>query len=144
MEGSVVTGESSDIGDESHPLFCYREICERVCPFYMSLGMTYDEFWYGEADRVIFYREAEKLKQRDRNYDLWLMGRYIYETILDCAPTLNPMSKDGNPVPYMSDPIPLTKEDAERIKKKEEARKLKESQEAFKRMMEQMNKRFHK
>lgn len=40
--------------------------------------MTYEQFWYGEADLVIPYRKAHRLKIQQKNEELWLQGLYIY------------------------------------------------------------------
>ena len=37
---------------------------EKMCPIYMSYGMSYDEYWYESPYRVKFYREAYELKQK--------------------------------------------------------------------------------
>lgn len=93
-------------------LFSYTEIFEAQCPFYMSIGMTYDEFWEDSADRVIAYRKAYILRQKRNNANAWAQGRYIYDALSAVVPALRGLSKE--PVsPYLEEPYPITKEDME-------------------------------
>ena len=59
----------------------YTQIFEEICSYYMSIGMTYDEFWYGEPDRVKYYRDAHILRNKSRNQELWLQGQYFIHSI---------------------------------------------------------------
>lgn len=65
-------------GDVEEPTVkTYTEIFEEQCPYFMSIGMTYDEFWYGEPDRVRFYRDAHIIQNKSRNQELWVLGQYF-------------------------------------------------------------------
>lgn len=78
---------------------------EKQCPIYMSFGMTYDEFWYGDAYRTKFYRDAYKLKVRQKDEELWQQGMYIYEALCEVSPVLHAFCKKGTkPLPYSSKP----------------------------------------
>ncbi len=109
-------------------LLTFTEQFEAQCPFYMSIGMTYDEFWEAPSDRVIAYREAYKLRQRRNNVAAWLNGRYIYDALVAVVPALRGLSKE--PVnPYLDEPYPYTKEDVEEYQRKkalERAQKFRE------------------
>lgn len=88
--------------EDSSSLSSYLYEC---LPIYMSIGMTYDEYWEGEADLPIYYRKAEKLRQEKLNWQLHLQGMYIYEAICDASPIFNPYAKRGTkPIPYRSVP----------------------------------------
>lgn len=43
----------------------------------MSIGMSYDEYWYGDPNLVISYFEAHKYRQKAINERLWLQGLYF-------------------------------------------------------------------
>ena len=45
------------------------------------MGMTYDQFWYGDVRVFDTYLKAFKLKKKQENEKLWLQGMYIYEAI---------------------------------------------------------------
>lgn len=54
------------------------EVFNNLCPYYMALGMTYNEFWLGSPALVKAYKEAHKYRVRMRNEELWLQGLYCY------------------------------------------------------------------
>ena len=72
---------------------------------YMSMGMTYDEFWYDTPYKAKFYREAYKLKVKHRDEEMWQQGVYIYEALCKVSPILHAFSKKGTkPLPYSEKP----------------------------------------
>ena len=86
----------------------------------MSMGMTYDEFWYGEPDRVKYYRQAEEIRRKEKDYDLWLQGRYIYDALCAVSPLLHAFAKNGTQAEkYNEDPYPRTMKDYKELQEKE-------------------------
>lgn len=55
------------------------EQLDEWCAYYMSIGVPYDEFWYGDACKLKYYVEAYRLKKKMANEKLWLQGMYNYE-----------------------------------------------------------------
>lgn len=55
-----------------------------MCPYFMSYGMTYDEFWYGSLDRLEAYWQANQYSIERRNQELWVQGIYIREAVASC------------------------------------------------------------
>ena len=102
------------------------DLFEKQCPIYMSFGMTYDEFWYGEPYRTKFYRESYKLKVKQKDEELWIQGMYIYEALCKVSPILHAFSKKG------TKPLPKTEHtytyDAPEYKTEEEKQKEIENQ----------------
>lgn len=94
---------------------------EKACPIYLSYGMTYDQFWDGDISAHKAYREAEKMRTRKRNQEMWLQGMYIYEALIDVAQYNKAFSK-AKPRPYLKEPYDLFEEDKRR-REEEEARK---------------------
>lgn len=41
--------------------------------------MTEEEYWRGDPNLVVAYRELNKMKMESRNHDMWLQGMYIHE-----------------------------------------------------------------
>ena len=78
-------------------------------PYYLAIGMTYDQFWNQDVELVRFYRKAAKIKLDLRNQDLWLQGAYVYEAILDSAPVLrfSFSKKPPKPILYLEQPFEL-------------------------------------
>ena len=71
--------ESSDSSTTEKKTF--TQIFRETCPYYMAIGMSYDEFWYKEADRVKAYREAHLLKNKEDNEKMWISGMYMINAI---------------------------------------------------------------
>ncbi len=148
MDGKLVSGLLSENGggEETPPPanLTYKQIFDKALPFYLSIGMTADEFWNGNTELAIAYREADKLKRKEDNFNLWLQGRYVYEALC-CASPLFRLSKGKVKAhDYTDKPHDLYEED----RKKTEEEKAKEHQEKMlKGMQERMakiNKRFRK
>lgn len=100
------------------------EIFEEACPTYMSYGMTYDEYWYGSPNRAIFYREAYKLKIKQKDEEFWMQGVYFYDALCRVSPVLHAFSKSGTkPLHYVDKPYTQAQEE------KEKQRKIDEEQE---------------
>jgi len=82
------------------------KLFEHECPYYMSYGMSYDEYWYGDAYLVQFYRDSYKLKMRYDDVFMWKQGMYIYEALCDVSPILHAFSKKGTkPLQYRTKPM---------------------------------------
>lgn len=76
----------------------------KMCPIYMSYGMTYDEFWYDDVYKARFYLKAYKEKLKQKDMELWEQGMYVYEALLQVSPILRPFSKATKPLPYTEKP----------------------------------------
>lgn len=80
----------------------------------MAIGMTYDEYWYGDVRMTGAFIEADKLRQKQKNTEMWLMGLYVYDAISRLAPILNGFAKDPKAKDYPKMPY------GEKEKKKDE------------------------
>ena len=116
----------------------FRELFEAQCPYYMSIGMSYDEYWHQDANLVKYYQRAEEIRIERRNEELWLQGLYIYEAMCEVAPLFRFSMKGGSikAKPYREGkgPIPLTeraKESREEAEERERAEKIKAKMLAF-------------
>lgn len=87
---------------------------------YMSFGMTYEQFWDGDAKLVIPYRRLYEQQQREKNWFAWLIGTYVYEAFATVYS--NAWNKDSD-LSYPAKPRPLTEADARR--EREAERKVK-------------------
>lgn len=68
---------------------------DEAFPFYLSIGMTYEQYWEGDSWLVKDYRKAYEYRRDEMNWQAWLQGMYIYEAIADIAPILHPFAKKG-------------------------------------------------
>lgn len=103
MGGELLNSSSSKVS--------YTEQFYEHFPFYLAIGMTYDQYWNDDCQLVKYYRKAHKLKNEQKNQELWLQGMYIYEALCNVSPVLHAFAKRGTrPLPYPEKPYPLTKE----------------------------------
>ena len=132
MGGELVDQETSHVS--------YTEVFDEQFPYYLSMGMSTDEYWNSDSALTTAYRKAYKLKWEDRNRALWLQGEYIYEALVYVAPIFNAMSKKGTKAhPYPSEPHDLFPDKPKKniVKNKED--KMFVKMQAF---AEKFNKRF--
>lgn len=83
----------------------------------MSIGMSYNDFWYADPFIVKAYRESHKLINEQKNQEMWLQGFYFYNALivsLDNAFTKHSKAK------YFAQPIKLTEEVTETEKQQEQ------------------------
>ena len=115
------SGESfTKNGDSRVESTSLTKIFEHECPYYMSYGMSFDEYWNGDAYLVKFYRDAYKLKIRYDDVFMWKQGMYIYEALCDVSPILHAFSKKGTkPLQYRSKPMSEEIKQVETEKEKE-------------------------
>ncbi len=103
-----------------------------LCPQYMAMGMTYDEYWNGEADKCMYAREAHQLKIREANERDCRMGYYVYDAVSKLYPLFNPFAGKNPVEKYREFPLPITQAD---IEEQEEIKIQRER----KKFIEQMN-----
>ena len=87
------------------------EFLDKLCAYAMSIGMSYNDYWYGEPSMLKYYIKAEELKNVRKSQEYWLQGLYTYIAIGSLVPVLNPFSKEHRAKPYLKQPIPITKEE---------------------------------
>lgn len=106
----------------------FQELFERDCPYYLSIGMTWEQYWYGDVWMVEFFREAERLRQERINVEAWVNGMYVYDAIGRMSPVLHSLSKKGTkPIPYPSKPYEISNR-----KKTKEEKNMEEENERLK------------
>lgn len=91
-----------------------EEVFTDACPYFMAIGMTYDEFWYQDPHIAKMFLKAHEIRQKQDNERLWLQGYYFYIALCDVAPVLNAFAKKGTKVQnYPSEPLALSQEEIE-------------------------------
>ena len=126
MGSELVSDSSPHKGVESlrdsTPISLSEQFYEHL-PFYLAIGMSYDQYWNEDCTLVKHYRKAHRIKQKQRNQELWLQGMYFYDALCDVAPILHAFAKKGTkPTPYPTEPYPLTSEEV--AERKERQQKL--------------------
>ena len=147
MDSELVSSSLStteEVGQKvSSSSFTYTEKFYELFPYYLAIGMTYEQYWDGDCTLVKYYRKAEEMRNEKRNQELWLQGMYVYEAICDVAPILHAFAKKGTkPTPYSEKPYALNRKQIERDEE-EKQRKLTEKGKRFmEAMAASINKKF--
>lgn len=113
-----------NLDDQPHT---YTEVFENVFPYYLAMGMSYEQFWDYEPKLVIAYRKADEIRRRRMNEELWLNGLYTADA-LNCT-VGNMFSK--NKIEYPSEPHPITKREFEERQEREQRAKMEKIKAAF-------------
>lgn len=140
----VTSSESVEGGGRSVPFSnSYTTKFYEVFPYYLSIGMTPEQYWDGDPILAKYYRQADELKRKRKNQELWLQGMYIYEALCDVAPVLQAFAKKGTkPLPYTDHPYSLTTKELEDEKKRQEEREREKAKRYMEAQMAKLNKRF--
>lgn len=122
----------------------YTEAFEELCPIFMSNGLSYEDFWDGDVEKAKYIRLAALENEKRKNRDMWIQGRYFYEAVIAAYPVLNALSKKKEPLPYLTEPIPVTEAEAKELIEKKAQEKLEADREKFIRQVKEFNKQFKK
>lgn len=98
----------------------------------MAMGMSYEDFWFGDPEKARYVREAYLYKLEEDNRSMWMMGRYVYEAIFANAPVLRAFSSATSPSQYLQDPLPATK----RMAREQEEKRIREERQRIRAEME--------
>ena len=141
----MVTSSESVEGDGRSVPFSnsYTTKFYEVFPYYLAIGMTPEQFWDGDPILTKYYRQADEIRQKRKNQELWLQGMYIYEALCDVSPLLHAFAKKGTkPSPYPDQPYSLTTKELEEEKKLREKRDREKARRYMEAQMAKLNKRF--
>ena len=143
----MVSGSLSDYeGGERNvrsPFRTYTEQFYEVFPYYLSIGMTAEQFWDGDCTLPKYYRQADELRIERMNQELWLQGLYVYEAICDVAPILQAMAKKGTKArPYTEQPYAITEKQRRREAEEKERMVANKGRRFMEQLMKANNKRF--
>lgn len=97
------------------------ETFEKMCPYYMAIGMTYDQYWRDDVTMPKMFRETYKIKQEQIKWQIWEEGVYTYEALCKVSPVLHAFAKKGTkPLPFSTKPYGIEKIQEQREEEKEE------------------------
>lgn len=85
----------------------------------MALGMTYDDYWYGDVFKARAFLQADIERQKRTNETAWLFGAYVYNALNATVGNLF-MDKNDEPNRYPSEPISFDEKQSEEKKLKEQ------------------------
>ncbi len=130
-------GEESENGTSS-PL-AYTDIFNENFPYYLSIGMSYEEYWNKDADLVKSYRRADEYKRERKNQELWLQGLYVYTAMANLSPIFHDFAKKGTKAePYPDKPYPITSKEVREEKERKERKRYERLMSYMKRKQEHL------
>lgn len=125
------------------PLKTYTEKFHELFPYYLSIGMTEEQYWDRDSTLVVAYRKAEELKTNRKNQEMWLQGAYVYEALCRVSPLLHAFAKKGTkPIPYLSEAYALTEKQAEYRQEEKEKKNFDKGKTMMEGFMIRHNKKF--
>lgn len=125
------------------PLKTYNEKFQELFPYYLSIGMTEEQYWDRDSTLVVAYRKAEELKTNRKNQEMWLQGAYVYEALCRVSPLLHAFAKNGTkPVPYIAEPFAITEKQAEYRQEEKEKKNFDKGKTMMEGFMIRHNKKF--
>lgn len=90
----------------------HRALFDRLAPYYLSIGMSLEEYWNGDAALVLTYFQAELCRAHRKQRELWYSGIYLHRAVAACF---------SGEAEYFDEPLPVTLEDAERQNRRRQA-----------------------
>lgn len=115
--------DSVEKGDSHTSTIDYVEMLNEWFPYYLSLGMTYEQYWRGDPYLTVYYQKAQKMKFDYDNQMSWLNGLYIYDAISAIVFNAWCRKEGEQPKSYSDKPYEFDEE-----KRKEEIKKQAEVQ----------------
>ena len=106
MEGDPVTPEEPSENDSPTPI---GDVLDKLCPYFMAMGMSYHEFWHGDYTQWKFWEEENQRRRKEENEMLWLLANAFRE-------------RGEPPSSYLEEPIritPMTEEEKEEEQRKQ-------------------------
>lgn len=111
------------------------------------MGMTYEEYWYGDPLMVRAFYKAEKIRQKRINEEAWLYGAYVHRAVrsaLSISEFFRP--KNQRPDEYPQKPIEFSGSKEVETEVEKENRENREAlwAQAYMESMVQAGKNWHK
>lgn len=114
------------LGEKKVEYVSLSERFEELCPIFMNIGMSYKEFWEDDPTMARQYLKAFKMKQKNKiknkEWEIWKQGMYVYEALIDVSPILHAFSKAKKPLPYPKEPYGIEKIEEDNEEKDEIAK----------------------
>lgn len=138
-----IKNNRSDAGEQQNPPISYSDVFYKKFPYYLSIGMTEEQYWDKDCNLVKYYRESYEIKTERMNQEAWLQGMYFYDALARVSPIIRAFAKKGTKAePYPEEAYPIGKRainNANDKKERENYAKAKRYMEAY---MVQYNKKF--
>lgn len=146
LTGTSLSNSEPEGGERNNPSrspSSYTEAFEEHFPYYLSIGMSEEQYWDRDCNLVKAYRKADEMRQERENRSAWLQGMYIYDAISRLSPILRAFSKKGTkPKPYPEEPYALSKKQQKELAEKKEKNTAAKGMRYLESFAKQFNKSF--
>ncbi|MDR0821700.1 MAG: hypothetical protein LBN40_04465 [Oscillospiraceae bacterium] len=143
VSDSLSSTEGSGGVTATAPLKTYTEKFNELFPYYLSIGMTEEQYWDKDNQLVIAYRKADELRMARKNQELWLQGAYFYDALCRVSPILHAFAKKGTkPSPYLAEAYALTEKQAELVQEEKSKKVFDKGKKMMEGFMAQHNQKF--
>lgn len=143
VSDSLSSTEGSGSDSATAPLYIYTEKFNELFPYYLSIGMTEEQYWDRDSRLVVSYRKADELRMTRKNQELWLQGAYFYDALYRVSPVLHAFAKKNvKPVPYLAEPYVLTEKQAELAQEEKSKKVFDKGKKLMEGFMAQHNQKF--
>lgn len=143
VSNSLSSSEGGGGASATAPLKSYTEKFIELFPYYLSIGMTEEQYWDKDNQLVISFRKADEIRLTRKNQELWLQGAYFYEALCRVSPLLHAFAKKGTKAsPYLSEPFALNEKQAELIEEEKSKKVFNKGKKMMEGFMVQHNKKF--
>jgi len=82
--GEVIPASRSE--EQQTEEISFADVLDELCVFYMAIGVSYEDFWYGDYCKLKYYRRSYEKQYEMKNEQAWLQGIYIqkaFEVVMD-------------------------------------------------------------
>ena len=143
LSDNETNGRGSEGVNRSASSFSYTETFYKAFPYYLSIGMSEEQYWDKDPMLAKYYREADELRKERVNQEAWLQGMYIYDALARISPIMSGFAKKGTKAkPYVEQPYPLSHERTKTAEEKKEKLKYEKGKRYMEAFMTENNKRF--
>lgn len=111
--------------EESAPSKSVSDCFDELEPYYLTIGMTHEQYWDDDPWLVWTYREAHKKRMDARSQEMWLQGLYNFQALSTAlgnfGNALGGKKRAHKTFEYMKEPIRLSplSEEEQRAKQRE-------------------------
>lgn len=145
VSDSLSSTEGSGGITATAPLKTYTEKFNELFPYYLSIGMTEEQYWDKDNQLVISYRKADELRMARKNQEMWIQGAYFYDALCRVSPILHAFAKKGTkPTPYLSEAYVLTEKQAELVQEEKSKKVFDKGKKMMEGFMAQHNQKFRR
>lgn len=138
VSSSLSVLEGGEQIETRSPFHTYTEQFYELFPYYLSIGMTYEQYWESDPMLAKYFRQADELRNERKNQELWLQGLYVYNALT----AIMPVKKGTEQPKYPDKPFTISEKQRKREKLEEEKAIFDKGKLVMERFMSRTNKQF--